>query len=191
MFTSAPFLQLHTQKLVNDGENLNRILHKPPTEAWNQLDTYTSDFNKAASDAYSNKGRLNGFNERIQGVMDNNPQTITEKRVAERENYNKYMREYGGINNSVSDERIVDNAEAFNPTQRRIIVAGNTPEWLNKDIKEGFDMKIKSKCGLMEVVIIVFIVIGVFVIVNLYISQKRTEIMMHYYMKYMKKIQKE
>lgn len=192
MFSSTPFLNQYTKSLINDGENLNRILHKSPNDAWNQLDSYTNNVEKiTANDQYTNKGRLNGLNSRIQDVMDRNPETIAEKTLAERENYNKYMREHGGINNSVSEERIIDTHEGFNPVQRRLVMHGNIPDWINKDIREPFEMKMKSRCGPVELIIIVLVIIGVFVIVNLYISQKRTEIMMHYYMKYMKKIQKE
>jgi hypothetical protein len=184
MFNQAPFLNEYSKSVAGNNANMNRLLNSPPSQSWEQLNEYenTHNANGLSMNGVENTSRLTGFSERLQGAMDMNPRTINEKIVAERKAYNEYMLRNSGVNNSVQESKLV---EPYEQPQQIVRKQYDEP------IKEGFDVKMKGRCGMLEIIIIVFVIIAIFVFVNMYVSQKRMELMLHYYGKYMKHIQKK
>ena len=186
MFNQASFINQYTKSIANENSNMNRILNSSPSQTWEQLNNFQNKTVEAQSEQQmGGNGRLTGYSERLQGAMDMNPRAVNEKIAAERQAYNEHMLQTSGINNSVQEGRIV---EEYMPVSR---YSTNMIPTSNDTVKEPFDVKMKGRCGISEIIIIIFIIIAIFVFVNMYVSQKRMEMMLYYYGKFMKHMQKK
>ena len=181
MFTQAPFLNQYSKSVVSGDSNMNRILNGSASQPWDNLNQYQDKTMKEREE-----GRMTGFSDRLQGAMDMNPRTVNERIAEERRRYNEYMLQNSGINRDVVDGAILDRDVEKKPVQTHPV-----ERFVAKTITEPFDMKVKGRCNISDVIIVVFVIIVIFIFVNMYVSQKRMELMLHYYGKYMKYIRKK
>jgi hypothetical protein len=111
---------------------------------------------------------------------------MNQKISEERQRYNQELLKTSGINTTATDEDIIESyAPARNGYRQQLattVASSPSADY----VKEPYDMKVKGRVSLTEVIIVVFIIIALFVIINMYISQKRMELMLHYYGKFVK-----